>query len=310
RPLNKIYFYNSERGYVVGERIILRTLDGGKHWEERFIPVVTILNDIFFTDDQHGFAAGFGSTLLTTMDEGDSWQIGDFTNDCVFYSLYFVNQNVGWIAGEQGFNHGVIFKTTDGGQSWNPSLTGNNIPYIYSLTFSNPQNGWVAGDDGAIFHYTTNGGNDTWTREETGTWSNLRGLWAVNDSSAWCVGGDAETIDPGTYGVILSTACGAKGVLASISHPDSEAPRAGMDLQVFPNPAASLTKIRYQLSTGGKVVVKVFTLTGGEGRTLFSGWQSRGKQELEFNCRTLAPGVYAIRIESAGNTAAKKLVVY
>lgn len=59
---------------AVGERgLVLRSQDGGPHWQQIASPVSVTLTAVRFADDRHGFAVGHGGTVLVTDDGGRSW---------------------------------------------------------------------------------------------------------------------------------------------------------------------------------------------------------------------------------------------
>jgi photosystem II stability/assembly factor-like uncharacterized protein len=53
-------------------------------------------------------------------------------------SVFFINENVGWAAGENG----IIINTTDGGANWNPQNS-NTTDDLYSVKFIDEDNGWI-----------------------------------------------------------------------------------------------------------------------------------------------------------------------
>jgi hypothetical protein len=83
--------------------------------------------------------------------------------------------------------------------------------------------------------------------------------------------------------------------------------------QNYPNPFNPTTTIRYQITSPGKVVLKVYDLTGREAAVLVNESQEAGKYSVEFNassgsCR-FASGVYVYKLFANNYTAAKKLVL-
>jgi photosystem II stability/assembly factor-like uncharacterized protein len=54
-------------------------------------------------------------------------------------SLYFIDENNGWIAGDEG-----ILMTIDGGNNWNFPASGQSS-YLYSVRFVNDSVGWAVG---------------------------------------------------------------------------------------------------------------------------------------------------------------------
>ena len=137
-------------------------------------------------------------------------------------SVFFINDNIGWIVGSDGFitkttnagidwiqlnsgtnaylkkvkfvddqtgwavgDSGIILKTTDGGSNWISQFSGTTSD-LYSLNFFNRDTGWVVGWEGTILK-TTNGGT-TWTFHNTYSNYDLYSVCFINDSTGWAVG--------------------------------------------------------------------------------------------------------------------------
>jgi hypothetical protein len=85
--------------------------------------------------------------------------------------------------------------------------------------------------------------------------------------------------------------------------------------QNFPNPFNPTTRIYYQVPKESAVELTVYDLLGREVRKLADGIQTPGFQEVEFDARGLASGVYVYRLSARALTggdqyhAAKKLMV-
>jgi len=86
-------------------------------------------------------------------------------------------QNV-WAAADQG-----VLKSTDGGESWNLYITGDDLNGIHFIDLSN---GWACGNDGFLIH-TTNGGA-TWMNQNSGAFDKLRDVFMVDGSIGWIAG--------------------------------------------------------------------------------------------------------------------------
>jgi photosystem II stability/assembly factor-like uncharacterized protein len=137
-------------GWIVGGRIHKST-DGGATWAEQFVSQ-ELLYSVSFADALHGWAVGWGPTILRTTDGGQSWvpqSAGAPTN--VYFAVQAVSPEVAWIAGADGF----IARTTDGGASWQPE----NVPdasgsWFEALRFRDAEVGWA-------------GGNGIWRRQVT-----------------------------------------------------------------------------------------------------------------------------------------------
>ena len=72
-----------------------------------------------FIDNQNGFIGTHESDLFKTVDGGENWI--RYIQDIQIFSLYFVNQDTGWIAG------GKIEKTTDSGITFNVQKSGDGF---------------------------------------------------------------------------------------------------------------------------------------------------------------------------------------
>lgn len=84
--------------------------------------------------------------------------IEDFSEN--LYDVFFVNDNIGWIVGNN-----TILKTTDGGDNWIQQTPAVANTRFYGVYFKDENNGWavgksVTGTAGRI-HYTIDGG-DNW----------------------------------------------------------------------------------------------------------------------------------------------------
>src|SRR5262249_21843278 len=86
----------------------------------RFADLETI-SDLFFVDDVHGWVAISGKqTVYSTADGGKTWSRNGTPTG--LYSLTFIDSSIGWALGgtssQEGNSIGV-FKTIDGGHTWN-----------------------------------------------------------------------------------------------------------------------------------------------------------------------------------------------
>jgi photosystem II stability/assembly factor-like uncharacterized protein len=132
-----IHFPNSLTGYTTGSNSnVYKTTDGGDNW---FI-ISTGNNDAyrsfrFFGD--FGIACGNNGNIMKTTNGGVNWIVMPKITDNYLRSVYFVNENTGYVAGY----FGTILKTTDGGLSF---LQSNNEinpkSYLLHQNYPNPFN--------------------------------------------------------------------------------------------------------------------------------------------------------------------------
>ncbi len=185
-------FYNTNLGFLVGQgssggASIFKTSDGGTNWSVLdFIPTSEI-TDIQMLSPLLGYAVGFNfftyeGHFYKTTDGGNSWTpqiISILPNQLMFNTVYFTDSLTGFIGGNIYDNSiasdyiGVIYKTTNGGSSWN-SQNLTNVNVINDMQFINDTIGFVAGNlfgstgcmTSAVLK-TENKGN-TWSLQYTG----------------------------------------------------------------------------------------------------------------------------------------------
>src|SRR6266516_1498630 len=73
KDLNTVYFLDSKRGWVGGDKGFLsRTDDGGRTWVQQAVATTDAINDIYFRDNEDGFLIA-GNTIFVTRDSGTRW---------------------------------------------------------------------------------------------------------------------------------------------------------------------------------------------------------------------------------------------
>lgn len=87
------------------------------------------------------------------------------------------------------------------------------------------------------------------------------------------------------------------------------APRAAMLDVARPNPFSNLTRIGYVLPAAGPVRLEVFDLLGRRVATVVNETQAAGQHETVFDGSLLPPGTYVYRIENAGRTESRTVVL-
>jgi photosystem II stability/assembly factor-like uncharacterized protein len=103
---------------VVGERgHILLSNDNGSTWSQVPVPTRTLLNGVYFHDQQLGWAVGHEETVLRTQDGGKSWEIVNHNSekeDNPLFDIRFKDAKNGFIVGA----YGTFMTTADGGLTW------------------------------------------------------------------------------------------------------------------------------------------------------------------------------------------------
>jgi hypothetical protein len=90
-------------------------------------------------------------------------------------------------------------------------------------------------------------------------------------------------------------------------------PPTAYRLSVAPNPLTSRTTIRYTLPVAGNVALRLYDVTGRIVATLARGYHAAGDYALQLAAhgsgQELAPGVYVLKLKSAGGTATGRLII-
>ncbi len=106
------------------------------------------------------------------------------------YCLYFSDPSTGFIGGSL---NGAIYKTIDGGASWN-ILTVDSNSSFYDMYFTDPQTGFIGGSSKQIFMTTDEGA--TWIVKTSGT-GTINSM-SFYTTSALAVGNNPNVIDLST----------------------------------------------------------------------------------------------------------------
>ncbi len=135
--------------------VVCKTTDGGNTWNE--FSSINAIYHLTLIDSVNLFSGGFGIIKTTN---GNSWSQVSHGLMNTLNTLFFINENTGWIAGGDGYaeTYGVLIKTTDGGNNWMEFPAFDN-DMIYSLCFINSNTGWAAGTNSTI-KKSTDGGNN------------------------------------------------------------------------------------------------------------------------------------------------------
>jgi len=161
--LLSISFINKQEGWFVGEPsatqevTIVHTTDGGQTYEIQTNPTDPDirLNCVSFADNQHGIAAGVGTTILYTSDGGINWESSPVSN-YRWQSVHLNQSGKAWAVGRNG----TIAYSTDWGYTWTTQESGV-ASELREVIFINDNEGWIVGGGtgfpGVILHTTTGG---------------------------------------------------------------------------------------------------------------------------------------------------------
>lgn len=162
-------FVNEKVGYAVFEDtfydlLVYKTVDGALTWNPtkfELDPVPSYgLYTIQFVDEQTGFISGglnypkIAKTFKTN-NGGETWEeIGPLN----LGQIQFLNKDIGYARNWDTYSHGIIHKTTDGGNTWNTVF--ETDAGINSFHFADDSVGYLISLEGDI--YKTEDGGNSW----------------------------------------------------------------------------------------------------------------------------------------------------
>jgi photosystem II stability/assembly factor-like uncharacterized protein len=181
--LNDVWFFNPDRGLLLGEYglfnrkgdidwsergFVLMSKDRGANWEAGTLrrPPDSILLRMSFANDRLGWAVGESGTIQRTIDGGATWTLQDAHTRKLLYDVAAIDDNHAWAVGAVG----TILRTVDGGRNWDEQSSGVTEA-LRAVHFADPQRGWAVGAKGTIIS-TANGGA-RWRRQTPGVELNL-----------------------------------------------------------------------------------------------------------------------------------------
>jgi photosystem II stability/assembly factor-like uncharacterized protein len=187
--LNDIWFFNAERGLLLGEYGVFNRT-GDVEWSERIF---------LLTSNDRGANWGAGALARLPLKQPEivvSKKAGEDVAvvkpaqrppDPVLARMAFVNERVGWACGEAG----TIQYTKDGGATWQmqPTLVRK---LLYDVAAIGDKQSCVVGAGGTVL-LTTDGGQ-TWNEQVSGVTQTLRAVHFVDANRGWAVGSQGTII--------------------------------------------------------------------------------------------------------------------
>lgn len=324
--LNALYFLNNDTGLVAGYDAILRTADGGQTWDTAWsITGVGYsygeLVDITLPAEEAGYSIGKGRTqssenlfenfILKSIDSGLSWNtIATFNQ--TLRTLFFIDSEKGYI----GTEGGSIYRTSDGGLTWEESHVAEDLP-ILSVQFLSGQAGYATGGRevwsakaGATgpetevtgFHISrTLDGGDTWDTYDT-TGIPLQSIHFIEDTIGFV---------SGLYGLIMKSSGEIAGLpgdypwhLVRTGHIE-EAGNKPEQIAVYPNPTSDEVFIRLHQSTSHPARIELYTVNG---QKVFENQIEPGTRMIRLDMSRQAGSLFIIRIESVFGSCTGKII--
>ncbi len=100
------------------------------------------------------------------------------------------------------------------------------------------------------------------------------------------------------------------GLVTDVENEISESVPTSFELfQNYPNPFNPSTRIQYQVSSGGNVLLKVYDILGNEVASLVNEYKPAGNYEVEFDAGKLSGGIYFYKLTSGAYSSTKKMIL-
>ena len=336
-PVNDVQATNDQIVYAVSS-LVYKTSDGGTSWNYLNNLGWDSYSSLFFLNADSGFVGG--GSLFKTANGGTTWDTVLSVSNTDIESIYFIDDFVGWTLCPS-FYQAYIYKTMDGGETWQELLVSNLS--LKSICFENENIGLAVGDDGIILR-TLDGGftwEEIWVKEgyelnsvafsdykkaiavgrEKGFVPNNGIIVSIDDVGGACsiqceswtpILNDVYFLDDnngwavGDGGTIIKT---GEGVSFVNEEEINEIPTNYSLSNNFPNPFNPSTKIRYSILEKSKVSIKVFDILGKEIETLVNEEKPTGTYEITWYAKNLPCGVYFYQLRTGELVETKKMIL-
>lgn len=271
------------------------------------------VQDIFYLSENIVFACESMGKIFRSTDGGISWiQLADVElNFCS--SIYFKDENVGWIGGGKQFGNGIspiFYKTENGGITWSLQESFEYLPdNSYPSDVSRECTGYIkeirsydginllALSDKHVFY--SNDGGLHWHQQSMDFYGGnyLTSLCVIDQNNMW-VAGNSRFI--WKYNPYYST--GIKGKKNDISVAECSS---------YPNPFNSNTNIVFYVSdpqNGDPGLITIFNLTGEQ--IFQEKFQIKtGQNKFAWTPdKYLGSGIYYVKIDSQSKTFISKIM--
>ncbi len=153
------------------------------------------MSDVFAIKNKEAIAVGRDlvdnvSIILKTIDNGINWDQIFIEGEEFLKSIYFLNNNLGYISG----SNGTILKSNDAGETWEKQ-TAATLLSLESIHFFDENTGIaVGGSTSSAIVFRTDNGGLSWTEVPTSTTNFLQSVFLLTNQKAFAVGWKGEVL--------------------------------------------------------------------------------------------------------------------
>lgn len=188
-----IDWVNENLGFIVGERIILRSSNGGASWEEIPFTFEGKLKDVDFLNATTGVAVGENGMIYYSRNGGNTWVKAISNTSAVLNSVHFFSESRLFAVG----NSGTLLSSSNSGETWS-NVNSGTTESLNDLFVTSSDSVFIVGDKGKILR-SSNGGS-SWVALNSGQSVNIKGIAFSNSKigyGAGELGTVIKTIDGG-----------------------------------------------------------------------------------------------------------------
>jgi photosystem II stability/assembly factor-like uncharacterized protein len=157
-----VQFIDNDTGYVCGQYgQVFKTTNGGNSWSAVYNDGSTYFRAVEFVNASTGFLAGPSGKVYKSTNYGIAWVSTSLgISDADVIQIGMADELNGYLAcANSGFEHGYIFKTTDGGETWQQIYSSDTLGMLALAVVD--QDTMYAGGNLQTIIKTTDGGA-TW----------------------------------------------------------------------------------------------------------------------------------------------------
>ena len=335
-------FSDADNGMVAGYLdacqcgLLLKTTDGGATWATGTSTATFGFYVLAFPDKDTGYVCGYNGAILKTVDGGSNWKSLNTGTTDVFRRIFFPSAQVGYGLAGPGNDFArpsQLYKTTDGGATWNRIQNYNGTRVFADIYFTSENVGFLVGHDGKEAVYKTLDGGVTWTNVFHGTDSDIpqtltfadantgyagstqgRILRTVDGGATWDVeetGTDLAFLAVAFHGKSGFVGANAGAIMkrtGTQSVAGSGRAASGAAISIAPNPLETSAIVTIEnVEPGTHYTLTLYDALGRVARVI-EGMQ--GKEGFTLQRDGLASGAYVYRLQAGtGNGSTGSLIV-
>lgn len=162
------------------------------------LPTNAIISSIQLTNSSTAFLAAGTNGVFKSSDGGDNWTATSVPTSNNSYTLFFIDNNNGFVAGD------AIYKTNDAGTTWTalPAIAGALFTPNENIQFTDNNTGFVNASHGSVFK--TSDGGTSWSQiKSSGGLGSVLGMCFLDNNTGYTVGYQiSKTTNGGTSWII------------------------------------------------------------------------------------------------------------